>query len=507
MKPEQAMMSWRFDIAPGVAWVDLTVPAAAGSETVDTDDFRVTYYDTRGLRWNLAGICLTRTTGSADPGWQLVMPTSGGDPVKLSVPLAGRGGRPIPAELLDRVQAWTRNHQVRPIVGLSIHRTTHSLAGSSRTLKVTGADTVMTARLAKITNSGRKALCREWVVQFDNSVPESAATLYTDVGGSLATWSSPLDDALGRRPRRTIVVQTGELSRSSRSGDVLGVYFEAQRNALLQHDFPARHDEPDGVHKMRVATRRLRSALSTFRPLLEHRVTDPVRGELTWLGGRLGAARDAEVLRDRVLSGLPDDPHGSETGSVSDRIAIELHADHRVAQDRLARTLRSRRYFELLDRLDMMIAEFPLTALAEQPAGTVLTGMVRSAYRRLNRLVIIGPAAFGRAGLDPWFHEIRKAAKRLRYAAEALEPAFGEPARALAGAAEHLQGILGEHQDSVVAREVLHDIGIRVHDHGDSSATIELLHAREQARSNETAAAFTAAWDALTDQRLHTWLA
>ena len=127
--------------------------------------------------------------------------------------------------------------------------------------------------------------------------------------------------------------------------------------------------------------------------------------------------------------------------------------------------------------------------------------------RRLHRLVIIGPAAFGRAGLDPWFHEIRKAAKRLRYAAEALEPAFGEPARALAGAAEHLQGILGEHQDSVVAREVLHDIGIRVHDHGDSSATIELLHAREQARSNETAAAFTAAWDALTDQRLHTWLA
>lgn len=507
MKPEQRMVSWRFDIAPGVAWVDLTVPAAAGSETVHSDDFRLTYYDTRGLRWNLAGISLTRTIGSADPGWRLVMPTSGGDPVELSVPLAGRGGRRIPAELLDRVQAWTRNRKVRPIVGLSIHRSTHSLPGSSRGFMVTGADTVLTARLAKITDSGRKARCREWVVQFDNSVPDCAATLFTDLGRSLATWSGPMDDSHGRRPQRTMMVQTGELSRGSRSGDVLGVYFEAQRNALLQHDFPARHDEPDGVHKMRVATRRLRSALSTFRPVLEHRVTDPVRDELTWLGGRLGAARDAEVLRDRVLSGLRDDPHGSATGSVSDRIAIELHADHRVAHDRLSRTLRSRRYFELLDRLDTMIAELPLTARAEQPAGTVLTGLVRRSYRRLHRLVMIGPAAFDGAGLDPWFHEIRKASKRLRYAAEALQPAFGEPARAMAGAAEHLQGILGEHQDSVVAREVLHDIGIRVQDHRDSSATIELLHAREQARANETAAAFTAAWDAVTDQRLRTWLA
>ena len=55
------------------------------------------------------------------------------------------------------------------------------------------------------------------------------------------------------------------------------------------------------MHKMRVGTRRLRSALATFRPLLDRAVTDPIRDELKWIAGELGGARDAEVLRERLL--------------------------------------------------------------------------------------------------------------------------------------------------------------------------------------------------------------
>ena len=65
-----------------------------------------------------------------------------------------------------------------------------------------------------------------------------------------------------------------------------------------------RLDAPDAVHKMRVATRRLRSALTTFKPLFDADVVRPLGGELKWLAGELGAARDAEVMRDRVRTAV-----------------------------------------------------------------------------------------------------------------------------------------------------------------------------------------------------------
>ena len=58
----------------------------------------------------------------------------------------------------------------------------------------------------------------------------------------------------------------------------------------------------DSVHRMRVASRRLRSALATFRPLFDREVGDRLREELKWLGGVLGPARDAEVMHERLRS-------------------------------------------------------------------------------------------------------------------------------------------------------------------------------------------------------------
>ena len=69
---------------------------------------------------------------------------------------------------------------------------------------------------------------------------------------------------------------------------------------MRAQDLPVRLDAPDAVHKMRVATRRLRSALTTFKALFAADVVRPLRDELKWLAGELGAARDAEVMRERV---------------------------------------------------------------------------------------------------------------------------------------------------------------------------------------------------------------
>src|SRR5690242_842175 len=76
--------------------------------------------------------------------------------------------------------------------------------------------------------------------------------------------------------------------RKGTVGAVVAGHLTEQLRRLLELDGAVRADEPDAVHQMRVATRRLRSALATFRPALARAVTDPYRDELKWLGGLLG---------------------------------------------------------------------------------------------------------------------------------------------------------------------------------------------------------------------------
>ena len=66
---------------------------------------------------------------------------------------------------------------------------------------------------------------------------------------------------------------------------------------LVEHDSAIRLDDGvEAVHQARVATRRLRSDLRTFRPVLDPSWSEPLRVELRWLGGALGKVRDADVL-------------------------------------------------------------------------------------------------------------------------------------------------------------------------------------------------------------------
>src|SRR5581483_7977113 len=99
-----------------------------------------------------------------------------------------------------------------------------------------------------------------------------------------------------------------------------------------------------------VATRRLRSDLRVFRPLLDRSWGDQLRGELQWLGGALGAVRDDEVLlarlHDRVVQLSAED---AETG---DRLLDLLRTRLEERRSELQIVLRSDRYIDLLDGLE-----------------------------------------------------------------------------------------------------------------------------------------------------------
>jgi CHAD domain-containing protein len=94
----------------------------------------------------------------------------------------------------------------------------------------------------------------------------------------------------------------------------------------------------------------------------------------------------------------------------------------------------------------------------------------------------------------------------LRYAAESAVPAFGGRAKELALRAERVQEVLGEHQDTVVARQTLRELGAQAYLHDENGFTFGRLHALEQARAAELMARYPAELDRLPTRRLDRWL-
>ncbi len=507
----------KYEVDAGLAWVDLTgLPGVTSVTPPETFSLRATYYDTDRLDLARAKITLRRRVGGTDEGWHLKMPAgpskaSGADRMEHAEPL-GDTDEDVPQNLRAMVRAYVRGRQLHPVAQLDTERTVYRMLGEDRTALAEAADDVVSAR-ALGDGGATVSSWREWEIELVDGPIElldAAGPVLLDAGAGPAASSSKLARALGDRlselPKRP---NLEGLTAHSPARDVVQAHLIEQFDALLTRGEDARADVPDGVHKARVATRRLRSALATFRPLLNREITDPLRDELKWIAGELGGARDAEVLRMRLLDELADEPDDLVLGPVAARIEVELRSDHRKAHDELIEALDSKRYLSLLDRLDDLVTAPPFTELADERADKVLTKRVRKAYDRVDRLVSHGPPrgpAHDPDHVDEWYHEIRKAAKRIRYAAESVEPAFGAAATAMAEAAEDLQEVLGEHQDSVVARQALRDLGARMFLDGDNTFTIGRLHALEQVRGDRAIADFEAAWRALSRKRVRHWL-
>ena len=255
-----------------------------------------------------------------------------------------------------------------------------------------------------------------------------------------------------------------------------------------------RRDDPDAVHKMRVATRRMRSALATYRRLLDTAITEPLRDELKWLGGVLGPVRDAEVIRDHLRQSVDEQPPTLVVGPVRRHVDSSLRADHRRAHERALVELTGDRYFRLLDSLDAVAAGGMLAGpKVTKPARKVLAKEIGRTHARLRKLVDAATDAAEPA--DHALHEVRKAAKRVRYAAESAVPVFGSDAESLVTRMTDLQDVLGEHQDSVVVRQILVDMAGRAHEAGEPTFTYGRLHALEEARAEKSAATFQAMVD------------
>jgi CHAD domain-containing protein len=254
-------------------------------------------------------------------------------------------------------------------------------------------------------------------------------------------------------------------------------------------------DEPDAVHQLRTHVRRLRSVLAAYAPLFDTSVAEALRRRYGAFGKELGTVRDIEVrvqVADRALEEASEMDEASGEAEAATDAAAAMRArlvDAQLEAYRLAHArFVARERMPLAAARRTALAEFlsspPLTPLAAESAVTELGGLVeREARRTLRRVRRIGPSADTEE-----LHAVRKAGRRLRYAAEAVseEPVelFGKRARALASAGEDLHDLLGDHRDEVLfAAHLRRYVAHAAHD-GEPVDALERLAAAADRRAS-----------------------
>ncbi|MFF2325727.1 MULTISPECIES: CHAD domain-containing protein [unclassified Streptomyces] len=477
---------------------------AAGVAAVDhrgTDELDAVYYDTADLRLAADALTLRRRTGGGDAGWHLKFPVASGIRDELREPLSDT----LPRSLAGLLRSRVRRSELVPVVRLRTTRDVHHLLDADGALLAEAS--VDTVRADRLTGTGGTAGWTEIEVELaddgDPALLDAVERLLRKAGVLPSALPSKLARALaetapeGQRKR-----DEGEETPHPTAGDHVLAYLRRQTEAIVALDPAVRRDLPDSVHQMRVATRRLRSALRTYRKVLDRNVTDPVGDELKWLAAELGVDRDQEVLGARLRSGLDELPRTLLLGPVRGRLRIWSVARSGGSRRRTVAVLDGKRYLALLESLDTLLAAPPLLPAASHTPERALPRAVLKDYERLATRVghaLDLPPGHAR---DLALHDARKAAKRARYAAEAARPALGKPAKRIAERMKAVQSLLGDHQDSVVARDALRALAVQAHAAGEPTFTWGLLYGREEAAAADRERELPHVWKRASGPRL-----
>ncbi|MDW6062784.1 CYTH and CHAD domain-containing protein [Streptomyces sp. FXJ1.4098] len=461
-----------------------------------------TYYDTVDQRLAADGITLRRRTGGSDAGWHLKLPAGPDTRDEIRAPLSDT----LPAELAALVRSRVRDQALVPLVRLVSERNVrHLVDADGALLAELSADHVTARRLTP--EPGDPVEWTEVETELapggDPAFLDALESHLTEAGLRRSAAPSKLARALAETGVASKAGKAGEEGKKGKkgkkvaeptAGDVILDYVRAQIAAIVSLDPAVRLDVPDSVHRMRVATRRLRSCFRSYRKVLDRAVTDPVGDELKWLACELGIDRDREVLTARLEERLAELPDELRTGPVSERLSTWSQTSRRGSRERLIGVLDGERHLALLTTLDTLSATPPLRPAAARPAEDVILAAVLRDYERLAALVATALAAPPGHDRDITMHDARKKAKRARYAAEAARPALGKPAKAFAGLMTDLQDLLGDHQDSCVARDALRELAEQAHAAGERDFTFGVMYGREEALAARREAELPALW-------------
>lgn len=443
---------------------------AVGGRALPRRVFTEIFYDTGGGRLGLAGFVLRRQIENGKGLWRLSVVCDGVPTLDVETP-----GGPVgpPEELRELVSAASAGFELAPVLRARTHATGLRVKAGSRSLAKISIASITLLDGQRTTGSFSEieleqlAATRKEFARLESALCKSGAKPTNGAG--------PLEQALVREPQP-------ELPLASTSLEQLRPYLREQYARMLAHDPGVRVGKnPEDLHQMRVATRRLRSVLNTAAPILDPTWVTEMRSELAWLGGELGPARDLDVLIPYLRE---------EEGRLdpADRKALaplfkKLTNSRTVARRGVLRALRSERYLALLASIEAAAAGPP-------PGGAgSLRAEVKNEFKRLRKAM----RQVEEEPTDEAIHQARIKGKRARYATELLGDELGKPGVKLLAAAKEFQDAAGEQHDAVVAEARIRAL-LRGNRAQRTALAAGILVGGQRDRRDAAAAALPKAW-------------
>jgi len=461
----------KFALAEGQLVPDLSEVAGVGPAT--EFDLVATYYDSPDFRLAAARQVIRRRTGGNDDGWHLKRPGAGPDQrTELHAPVEHR--RP-PQRFRALVAGTLDGAPLVPVAELRTHRSERPLVGVDGTVLAVLCTDQVDARAGVHTQRWREAEVE--LVHGDAGFLDSVTRVLRAAGVRQSASASKAGQALAP-------AIADAATHDPSAGAAVLAYLGAQIGVLQEHEAAVRRDGPDAVHRSRVATRRLRSALRTFGGVFEPGAARHVRQELRWHAELLGGARDTEVLQERLMAALAELPEPAGD-AVFRRVTSSLAEAHALSHGRLVESMSTDRYEALQLELEQLLVAPRLVRVAAEDASAVLPPMLGIAVGRVRKLARRAAARPG--DLTRW-HEVRKAAKAVRYGAEALVGVLGEKAENWRERWEQVTEGFGAVQDCVVATHVLEDLASQTVGEGLPRAPFDALLAHQDAALHDALA-------------------
>ena len=425
----------------------------AGIARADRDEpvtLEATYFDTPDLDLLQHRITLRRRAGGADEGWHLKLPVATDSRSEVHAPLS----QELPAQLRSLVAAIVRDREVTPLATLRTSRSVTRIVDDNDAVVAEFADDEVKG-IDLRTAPDAEILWHEWELELvgtsDQDLLDRLCRRLIDAGAEPSTYPAKLVHVVGPPPHRSTYADPTVRALVRLTDD------------LVERDRWVREHRPDGVHQMRVTSRRIRSLLRSHPALLALPGGEHLERELRELAATLGVARDAEVLTKRYRKALEDLPEELIRGRAHDRLISSAEAAYTRGLRRVVLALDSERYFRLRDGLDDLAA----AAVDGDFSAAASVAHARHTLRKAARKARREPS-------DEHFHSVRKKAKQLRYVAEAAGK------HKVAKRAKAVQTVLGDHQDSVVSRAHLLQVADKAAAAGEDTFTYGLLWQRDQ---------------------------
>ena len=432
--------------------------------------FTSSYYDTDDLRLASGSITLRRRDiEGSDAVWQLKLPR-GADRVELEWPAPDMR---VPAEVARLLTAHTRGRPLSRVATLRTRR-------SGVLVQEDGVDVAEVVQDAvEVVEDG--STLREFeeieveLVDGNRRAMRKLEKALRDAGAIDADGRSKLLQALELPADESVPPVEGP------AGALAASLREQYAQILLNDPGTRLGDDPESLHDHRVAVRRLRALLRAGRPMLDRHWADDLRRSLRPAARTLAEVRDLDVLLAHIQeasSGLPE-PERAGATDIRDLLYQRRQAAQRELEDALCQAW----YVSLLNRVEQAVQEPRFEGTGS------LARAVRTEHRRVRKLVRRLPNDPPDAAL----HELRRAIKRARYAAE-LAGAAGMPrAKSYVRRATKLQDLLGEHQDAVVAANELSNMDKDLTRPAAHLAVAELIRLQTSRRA-AVRSAFPHAW-------------